>query len=62
MQTGPEEREFELAVREAEFKRREAALKRAERAVALPRAPAAYFEPGKSRDEDGWWAKQLGRN
>lgn len=62
MQTGPDDREFELAVREAELRRREAALKSAERAVALPRAPAAYFEPGKSRDEEGWWAKQLGRS
>ena len=54
-------REFDLAVREAEFKRREAALERAEHAVALPRVPAEYFEPGQNSGEDDWWAKQLGR-
>jgi hypothetical protein len=53
-------REFDLAVREVEFKRREAALKRIERAMALTPVPAEYFDPGQNRDEDDWWAKQLG--
>lgn len=61
MQTRPENREFELVVREAELKRREAALRRAEDAAALPRVPAGYFDAGRALDENGWWAKQLGR-
>ena len=55
------DREFELAVREAELRRREAAIERTEKAAVLPRVPAAYFDPGRNRDEDNWWAKQLGR-
>ena len=57
----PEDREFDLAVREAELRRREAEVERTERTNALPRVPADYFQAGENTDEDDWWAKQLGR-
>jgi hypothetical protein len=44
-----------------DFRRRAAALRRIERAVALTPVPAEYFDAGNNRDEDDWWAKQLGR-
>ena len=56
-----EDREFDLAVREAELLRREAELSRVEQATALPRVPVGYFRAGENTDEDDWWAKQLGR-
>ncbi len=55
-------RTFDLAVREAELQRRETALKRIERDMALTPVPAEYFDAGRNMDEDGWWAKQLGRS
>jgi hypothetical protein len=44
-----------------DFRRRAVALRRIERAVALTPVPAEYFDAGNNRDEDDWWAKQLGR-
>jgi hypothetical protein len=55
-----DEREFDLAVREAAFKRRETALKRIELAMALTPVPVEYFRPGRNSDEGDRWAKRLG--